>query len=87
MPRKWKPGAHLSTTVGSLKHTEANEDWVSQPHQDVVYTVHMHKLHTPLLHVLQDLVVSQCTVQTPIAIYKGERNGLPMDSGLISCTV
>lgn len=45
-------GAHLSSTVRPLKHTEANEDWVSQPHQYVVYTVHMHKLHTALLHVL-----------------------------------
>lgn len=74
---KQKLGAHLRTTVCSLKHTEANEGWVSQPHQDVVDTVHMHKLHTPLLHVLQDLVVSQCTVQASITVYRGEGMGYP----------
>lgn len=79
---KQKLGAHLRTTVCSLKHTEANEGWVSQPHQDVVDTVHMHKLHTPLLHVLQDLVVSQCTVQASITVWGHGNFVFPFQDGL-----
>lgn len=44
--------AHLGATVGPAQHTKADEDRVGQPHEDIVHTVHVHKLHAPALHVL-----------------------------------
>lgn len=64
---------HLGATVRALAHAETNEEGVGQPHQDVVHAVDVHKFHPALLHVLQDLVVRQCTVQTPVAVCGGRR--------------
>ena len=44
--------AHLGSTVGTPQHAESDEDRVGQSHQDVVHTVHVHKLYSAPLHVL-----------------------------------
>lgn len=59
---------HLGSTVCSLQHTEANKGGVGHFHQDVVYTVHVDLLDAASLHVHDDPLVPQRSVQTPVPI-------------------
>lgn len=43
---------HLGATVCAPKHAKTDEDRVRQSHQYIVHAVHVHKLHSPALHVL-----------------------------------
>lgn len=73
---------HLGATIGSFRDAKANEDGVGHFDQDVVHAVDVDELDAPLLHVLQDLVAHQGTVQATVAICNtGASNGfLPLQS-------
>lgn len=62
--------ADLSPAVCSLLNAETNKDRVCHFDQDVIDTVHMDELNPPPLHVIQNTLVPQCSVKTPIPICK-----------------
>lgn len=65
---------HLGTAICFSGNTEANEDWICHFDKNVVYTVHMDVLDATLLHVIQDFIIHQSTIQATIAIYNtGEK--------------
>lgn len=66
--RERKCNTDLGATVSILLHTETDKCWVSHFDQDVVHTVHMYELNPPPLHVVQDALVAQGSVQTPVPI-------------------
>lgn len=67
---KTKKIADLSSAVCSLLNAETNKDGVCHFDQDVIYTVHVDELNPPPLHVIQNILVPQRSVKTPIPICK-----------------
>lgn len=69
--KEWKrKPVDLSSAVCSLLNAETNKDGVCHFDQDVIYTVHVDELNPPPLHVIQNTLVPQCSVKTPIPICK-----------------
>lgn len=61
---------NLSSTVCSLLDAETNKGGVCHLNQDVIYTVHMDELYPPPLHVVQNPLSTQCSVETPVPVWK-----------------
>lgn len=61
---------NLSSTVCSLLNAETNKGRVCHFNQDVIYTIHMDELNPPPLHVIQDTLSTQCSVETPVPVWK-----------------
>lgn len=59
---------NLSATVRSLLHTETNKGRVSHFDQNVINTINMDGLNPPPLHVIQDTLVPESSVKTPITV-------------------
>lgn len=59
---------NLSSTVRSLLHTETNKGRVSHFDQNVINTINMDGLNPPPLHVIQDTLVPESSVKTPITV-------------------
>lgn len=60
---------NLSSTVCSFLHTEPNKRGISHFDQDVVDTIDVNEVDSPPLHVLQDPLVPQRSVKTPVSIW------------------
>lgn len=61
---------NLSSTVCSLLDAETNKGRVCHFNQDVIYTIHMDELNPPPLHVIQNTLSTQCSVETPVPVWK-----------------
>lgn len=66
---------YLCSTVSSFLYTEANEPRVSHFHQNIVNAVNMDAANASLFHVLHNMMNSQSSVQTTVAIFRKVKKG------------
>jgi len=60
--------AYLSPAICSLSITVSNEGWVGHFHENVINTINMNVFDSPSFHIVQDLLLSQSSVQSSVTI-------------------